>query len=109
MKKLLFLIPAVAILIFSGCYNRHALDRRPQPPKKQFLQHKQQKESGELFDSVFHNKQQRFENSSLSEQEKKMIENNDSRNDREIRKIRDKNRNSKNQDWVFGTGNGSIF
>lgn len=110
MKKLLFLFAVAAMIASSGCYNRRALDRRPPPQKKQQQPPRNKKNSGgELFDKVYRSSQKRFENSSLSEKERKMIENNDTRNDLEIRKIREKNRNTKNQDWVFGTENGSIF
>ena len=109
MKKLLFLLTVAAMTVSSGCYNRRALDRRPPPQKKQQQPRTKKNSGGELFDKVYRSSQKRFENSSLSEKEIKMIENNDARNAREIRKIREKNRNTKNHDWVFGTENGSLF
>ncbi len=109
MKNFLSLISMAAMIILSGCYNPQALERKvPQKKNPQRLREKKQA-NGELFDKVYHRSQERFENSSLSAKERKMIENNDSRNNREIRKIREKNRNTKNQDWVFGTENGSLF
>ena len=38
-----------------------------------------------------------------------MIEENDLRNDRDLNKARKKYKNTRNQDWVFGTKQGSVF
>ncbi|MBQ4329879.1 MAG: hypothetical protein IJC27_09140 [Lentisphaeria bacterium] len=110
MKRILILMLLI-MLAATGCYNRRALDRRPQPKPKPHhtRQHDRKKNDGKLFDSVFHRNPHRLENSNLTPAERRLIEEHDLRNDRDLNKARKKYGDTRNQDWVFGTKNGSVF
>ena len=107
------ILPVILLILLAatGCYNRRALSRRRQEPPKQHhnIQRDRNKNDGRLFDSVFHRDPHRLENSNLSPAERKMIEENDLRNDKDMLKARERYKDSRNQDWVFGTKNGSVF
>ena len=109
--KNIIIIMLMILLSATGCYNRRALNRRPAKPPKQHhvRQHERKKDDGKLFDSAFHRNPHRLENSTLTPAERRMIEENDLRNDRDLDKARKKYKNTRNQDWVFGTKQGSVF
>lgn len=111
-RFLIFCLPVIMIFTV-GCYSRRGLDRKP---KKQAVQrdkkssaNNRRSSGNQLFDSIFHRKPQRFEGSSLTPEERRIMESNDVRFDQDARKVRQKNQNNRGADWVFGTKNGSYF
>lgn len=110
MKHLLLLLLCLAPLFFTGCYNRRALDRRPHKPvPKAPPRRNAARDDNQLFETIFHRKPQRYENSNLTPAERRLMEENDVRFDRDARDVRRKNRSNRDKDWVFGTKDGSYF
>lgn len=113
MKRLLLICLPIILLFTAGCYSRRHLDRSPKrrPPVREKKVHRNSRNNSDnqLFDTVFHRKPQRYEGSNLSPAERKMLESNDVRFDKDARNVRRQNQNNRSKDWVFGTKNGSYF
>lgn len=113
MKRFLLICLPIIMLVSAGCYSRRSLDRSPKrkAPVREKKVHRNSRRTSDdkLFDTIFHRKPQRYEGSSLTPNERKLLEGNDPRFDQDARKVRRQNQNNRSKDWVFGTKNGSLF
>ena len=131
MKKLLFLTLLASLVITvvtGGCaafrrtFSRtpESMRRTPPPEKKPKAVHKPGSSGDPLFDTVFRrekNKPKHISSSTLSEQEKALVEGGFSElprslnDDPDVRRIREQDKKSRQsrRDEVFGTHNGRYF
>ena len=131
MKKLLFLtlLACLTIMVLTGgcaafrrTFSRtpESMRRTPPPEKKPKAVHKPGSSGDQLFDTVFRrdkDKPKHISSSTLSEQEKALVEGGFSElprslnDDPDVRRIREQDKKSRQsrRDEVFGTHNGRYF